>query len=383
MPTEVVEGTARWQYKAFLPHPLPVDLSLAGATWRCAVDATAALARLDGAAGKFPNPHLFVLPALIEEAVSTSALEGTHAAIEDVYQATLFDPTDVSDATAEVRNYVRAAELGVEMIRSMPVVLRVVRETHRALMQDGRGGYAEAGSFRRRQNWIGPRRRSPITESFFVPPPGDRVEGLMNDWEAWVNSAESPFPPVVQVALAHYQFETVHPFIDGNGRVGRLAAVLTFISQGQLQTPLLNLSPYFEDNKQEYVDRLREASASGDFDGWVQFFSDAVRVQSTRALAKAERLMVAQQEIVGHLREVPLRGVAIRIAEDLIRSPFVTPTRAAKDYGVTYETANAAIGRLVEMHVLEEITGKSYGRVFSSPRIVAQLYEDGPRDSGA
>ena len=129
----------------------------------------------------------------------------------------------------------------------------------------------------------------------------------MNDWEAWVNSAESPFPPVVQVALAHYQFETVHPLIDGNGRVGRLAAVLTFISQGQLQTPLLNLSPYFEDNKQEYVDRLREASASGDFDGWVQFFSDAVRVQSTRALAKAERLMVAQQEIVGIIREVPLR----------------------------------------------------------------------------
>ncbi|HEY6475311.1 MAG TPA: Fic/DOC family N-terminal domain-containing protein [Polyangia bacterium] len=377
VPVEVVEGERRWQHKAFLPRPLPTDRDLKQQTWRSVLAATAALSKLDGAVGKFPNPHLFVLPALIEEAVSTSALEGTNAAIEDVYQATLFDAEDLSDATAEVRNYVRAAEHGVEMIRSMPVVLRVIRETHGVLMREGRGDHAEAGSFRRRQSWIGPRRRSPITDSFFVPPPGDAVEALMNDWEAWVNRDSSTFPPVVRVALAHYQFETINPFIDGNGRVGRLAAVLTLIADGQLQAPILNLSPYFEDRRQEHVERLRETSASGDLDSWIEFFADAVRAQSDRALAKAERLIAAQQDVVGRVHAARLRGVALRIAEDLARSPFLTPTRAAKEYEVSYETANTAIGRLVDVGVLTEITGRSYGRVFSSPTIVALLYENG------
>lgn len=157
VPTEVLEGDRRVEYRAFLPVPLPETVHLSSDTWTAAVDATAALARLDGAARKFPNPHLLVRPALVEEAVSTSALEGTYASMEDVFQAALFDLPDYSASTVEVRNYVREAERGWSMVREMPLVLRVVRETHRELMRGARGDYAEAGGFRSRQNWIGPR----------------------------------------------------------------------------------------------------------------------------------------------------------------------------------------------------------------------------------
>ena len=373
VPTEVIAGERRVTYRAFLPAPLPETINLSSETWTAAVDATAALARLDGAARKFPNPHLLVRPALVEEAVSTSALEGTYASMQDVFQAALFDLPDSSASTVEVRNYVRAAERGWSMVREMPLVLRVLRETHEELMRGARGDYAEAGRFRRRQNWIGPGPGSPITESFFVPPPGTEVEGLMNQWEAWVNSRHSGLPSVVHAGLAHYQFETIHPFIDGNGRVGRLAVVLGLIARGELETPLLNISPYLEERRTQYVDHLRELSGTGNLDPWIQFFCSGVEIQSRRALAKAERLTRAQEEVVSRLHQERVRGVAVRIAEDLIGAPYVTPTTASTLYGVTWEAANNAIARLVELGVLQEVTGRSYGRVFASEHILSLL----------
>ncbi|MGN6378787.1 MAG: Fic family protein, partial [Gaiellales bacterium] len=373
VPTEVYEGQRRISYQAFLPEPLPTSISLSSASWTAAVNAAAALARLDGAARRFPNPHLLVRPALVEEAVSTSALEGTYASMQDVFQAALFDLPDYSPSTVEVRNYVRAAEAGWRMVREMPLALRVLRETHNALMQGARGDYAEAGRFRNRQNWIGPRPGSSISDSFFVPPPGEEVERLMNDWESWVNSDRSGLPPVVQAALAHYQFETIHPFIDGNGRVGRLAVVLGLIVHGELETPLLNISPFLEEHRTDYVEHLRTLSATGNFDPWIEFFCSGIEVQSRRALAKAERLTQAREEIVSDLHRDHVRGVAIRIAEDLIGSPYVTPASASTLYEVTWEAANNAIARLVELGVLEEVTGRSYGRVFASERILSLL----------
>jgi Fic family protein len=375
VPTEVSEGQRRIAYRAFLPNPLQRQVTLSSAAWTAAVRAATALARLDGAARRFPNPHLLVRPALVEEAVSTSALEGTYASMNDVFQAALFDLPDHSASTIEVRNYVRAAERGWAMVREMPLALRVLRETHRELMQGARGDYAEAGRFRRRQNWIGPRPGSSIGDSFFVPPPGDEVERLMDDWERWVNEEQAELPPVVRAALAHYQFETIHPFIDGNGRVGRLAVVLGLIVQGELETPLLNISPFLEENREEYVEHLRSLSATGNFDPWIEFFCSGIETQSRRALAKAERLEKAREDIVARLHQQHVRGVALRIAQDLIGLPYVTPTSASQLYEVSWEAANNAIGRLVELGVLEEVTGRSYGRVFASERILALLQE--------
>lgn len=371
MPIRVVEGDRTYDHEAFVPSPLPRELDLSQETWAAVTDGTEALGRLDGAANRLPNPYLLVRPALTKEAVSTSALEGTYAPIEEVFRAELLDEADLSASTAEVRNYVLAAEHGLDLIRTLPISRRLVTEVHGVLMRGSRGEYAEIGSFRNRQNWIGTRRGQPVTESLFVPPPpGELLQDGLDEWEEWVNDQTVRLPILIKVALAHYQFETLHPFIDGNGRVGRLLVVLTLVESGDLKVPLLNVSPFFEEARDDYIDHLRFVSETGEFEPWIAFFADAVRVQSERALAKADDLVNARDEILERLHGAGVRGVAIRIAQDLIGNPFVTPSRAAETYDVTYETANSAISRLVEHEIVRETTGRTYGRIFMSPNIV-------------
>jgi Fic family protein len=368
----VTEGSGRWEHVAFVPAPLPNSIDLERGTWNNVLAASSALSRLDGSARRLPNPSLLVRQALTEEAVSTSALEGTYAPLTDVLQADATDSTDVESSVLEVRNYIRAAERGLDLIKTLPVSLRVAREVHSVLQAGVRGDSSEVGQFRRRQNWIGVRPREPVTESLFVPPPYENVDGCLNDWERWVNR-DDDIPLLVRVALAHYQFETIHPFVDGNGRIGRLIAVLMLIARGELTVPLLNLSPFFEARKDEYVGHLRETSASGDFEPWICFFSDAVREQSEDALRKADTLMALRDKMLNEVHAARLRGVGVRVVEDLIGTPIVTPTRVAAKYGVTYAAANSAVLRLVEVGLLEEVTGRSYGRLFSAPGVIRVL----------
>lgn len=369
---EVTDTERTWEHEAYVPDVLPRHVGFDQETWLAVTEATAALTRLDGAAHRLPNPYLLVRPALTKEAVSTSALEGTFAALEDVMQAEFLDESELLPSTAEVRNYVLAAEQGLELIKTLPISRRLLTTVHGTLMRGSRGDHAEVGAFRRRQNWIGTRQGQPVTESLFVPPPaGEILDRGIDQWEEWVNDGSVTLPTLVKVALGHYQIETLHPFIDGNGRVGRLVIVLTLVESGLLKIPLLNVSPYFEEARDEYIDHLRLVSETGDFEPWVRFFSDAVRVQSERALAKADELVDARDHILRRLHDANVRGVALRIAEDLIGHPFITPTRAAEQFGVTYEGANSAIGRLVEKEVLREVTGRSYARMFMSPQIVS------------
>jgi len=203
-------------------------------------------------------------PALAEEAVSTSALEGTYAAIEDVLQAEFLDPSEVSAETIEVRNYITAAETALRLMRdeNLPICRRLITGINRDLLARTRGDSSDAGEFRTRQNWIGEHRDVPVTEALFVPPPeGEILQRGLDDWEAWIN--ETPgIPTVVHIALGHYQLETLHPFIDGNGRVGRLIAVLMLITSNSLTIPLVNLSPYLEERKDTYVEQLRRPVGS-------------------------------------------------------------------------------------------------------------------------
>jgi Fic family protein len=371
-PIKVFDGDQTWEHVAFVPAPLPHELDLSQQAWTSVTDATAAVSRLDGAAHRLPNPYLLVRPALTKEAVATSALEGTYAAVEDVFEAEFIEESEISASTAEVRNYVLAAELGIDMIRTLPISRRLVTQTHGVLMRGSRGDHAEIGAFRRRQNWIGARRQASVTEALFVPPPaGEILDRGIDDWERWVNDASVTLPVVVRAALAHYQFETLHPFIDGNGRIGRLLIVLMFIEAGVLKIPLLNVSPFLEQARDEYIDHLRTVSETGDFEPWIRFFAEVVRVQSEAALAKADSLIGARDEMIASLHGANVRGVAIRIAEDLVGNPYITATRAAQRFSVTYEGANSAISRLVNEKVLVEVTGRSYGRVFMAPKIVS------------
>ena len=372
VPIRVVLGDQVWEHQAFVPDPLPRTVELSQKTWTIVTEASSALARLDGAGRRLPNPYLLVRPAITREAVSSSALEGTYAELQDVLQAELLDDNNVLDAaTAEVRNYVLAAERGLEMIETLPVSRRVLTETHGILMRGSRGDHAEVGAFRRRQNWIGSRARAPVTEALFVPPPpGETLERGIDDWERWVNDRSITLPTVVKTALAHYQFEALHPFIDGNGRIGRLVVVLTFIAAGDLAIPLLNVSPFFERARDEYIDHLRTVSETGDFEPWVAFFAEAVRVQAQLGLTKAEELIGVRDQITQRLRDVGVRGTAIRIAENIIGYPVTTVARAAEQSGVSYESANSAVGRLVDEGVLHEITGGNYRRVFVAQEVL-------------
>ena len=219
------------------------------------------------------------------------------------------------------------------------------------------------------KNWIGTRRTSPVTEALFLPPPaGDELKNGLDSWERWVNDKTITLASLIRVALAHYQFEALHPFIDGNGRVGRLLIVLTLMEHGDLKIPLLNVSPFFEDARDEYIDHLRSVSESGDFEPWILFFAEAVKTQSERALIKADELIDLRDELVQLVHTAKLRGVALRITDDLIGYPFVTPKRASDRFGVSYEAANSAISRLVDLGVLSEVTGRTYGRMFMSSR---------------
>jgi Fic family protein len=188
-------------------------------------------------------------------------------------------------------------------------------------------------------------------------------------------NADHPLPTLVSAALAHYQFETLHPFIDGNGRVGRLVMVLMFITASDLKIPLLNVSPYLEQHRDEYIDHLRLISETGDFEPWIAFFSEAVKVQSERALLKADRLIDYRETLRQRLHKAGLRGVALQIAEDLVGAPVVTPTAASQKYSVSFQAANSAISRLVDQGVLHEITGRSYARLFVASAVVNMINE--------
>lgn len=265
-----------YQHKAFLPHPLPATLDLEQETHRAVTAATAAVARLDQAAIRLPNPLLLARPAIRREAVSTSALEGTYAALDDVLEADFLHEGEVSAPVLGVINYVRAAEAAYEWIKDRPVTIGMLRELQRILVRGTRGDTPDAGNVRSIQVFIGLNVGRVEDARFVPPPPGDQLEAGFQAWEQWINDVDDP-AVIVRMALGHYQFETLHPFNDGNGRLGRLVCVLQLTACGELRVPVLNLSPWLEQRRQEYQDQLLQVSLTGGFDPWIRFFCEAVR----------------------------------------------------------------------------------------------------------
>jgi Fic family protein len=363
-----------YDHVAFCPAPLPASVPLSERTYKLVSEADRAVGRLDAGTGRLPNPALLVRPTIYREAVSTSALEGTYAALVDVLEADYFDERQQTHEVREVMNYVRAATRALELIKTKPICITLISDLQQVLVKGTRGDFSDAGQLRQGQVYIGERTQG-INNSRYVPPPPDQLPDGMALWEAWINS-DNDVPLLVKAALGHYQFEALHPFSDGNGRLGRLIVVLQLVYAGALALPILNLSPWLEDRKDRYKDLLLDLSAKGDYDPWVQFFAKAVKAQAEDALARVDRIINVREEMLQALRAQRARGVVLEIVDDLIAYPVITATQAALLHNVTFPPANTAIQRLTELGFLRELTGNSYGRVFACTEIMRAV--DGP-----
>lgn len=371
-------------YWAFVPSPLPPTLELDWALVRLISEADHALSELSGAGRLLLNPHLLIAPYMRREAVLSSRIENTQAGMNDLFffEADDTEPPRVPDVQ-EVANYVQAMEYGLERLQELPISVRLVREIHQHLMENVRGDYATPGELRNRQNWIGPPGCS-LQDATYVPPPVQEMDDALSHWERYLH-ADVQEPLLVQCALMHYQFEAIHPFIDGNGRIGRLLITFFLCERGVLSQPLLYLSAFFERYRDEYYRRLLAVSQQGDWRGWIDFFLRGVAIQAQEALAGANQILnlhYQYREMLGS-RRVP--QAALRLIDHLFVNPVVSVSRLSRSWQMSYPTVQKGVERLVDLGILSEMTGQQRNRLFVAHDLLNILARgtDGPHDTGA
>jgi len=371
---QVGQGSAA--YWAFVPNPLPPPLSFDAAWIRQLSDADRALGELAGLGRTLPNPHLLIHPFIRREAVLSSRIEGTQADLADLYafeagQLPLpgIKPAPPEEDVREVHNYVRALEYGLQRLNTLPVSLRLLREVHQRLMEGVRGHQATPGEFRHTQNWIGPAGCS-LNDAPFVPPPVEEMHAALHALEQYLH-AEDNLPPLIRLALIHYQFEAIHPFIDGNGRIGRLLISLLSVHWDLLPLPLLYLSAFFEKHRQDYYNLLMAVSARGTWRDWIEFFLRGVADQARDAVVRAKRLQDLQAEWRVRLTKARSSGLAIRLADSLFDSPFLTIPQAQQRLGLKqYHSARRHVQGLVRVGILKPLDESSYGKTFVAAEIM-------------
>ncbi|MDE3799398.1 Fic family protein [Sinorhizobium meliloti] len=350
--------------KAFVPPPLPPTppIEITGLLTRLSA-AERALGRLDGISILLPNKELFLYMYVRKEAVLSSQIEGTQSTLSDLLR---FETEAISgepvDDIREVSNYVDAMMFGLERMRQLPLSLRLIREMHQRLLDSGRGGTRSPGEFRTSQNWIGGTRPG---NAMFVPPPPNEVMTCLSDWERFIHEDTPNIPPLVKAGLIHVQFETIHPFLDGNGRLGRLLITLFLCATGVLRQPLLYLSLYFKSRRPDYYRLLQEVREYGTWEAWLEFFLDGVTETADQAFETANRIARLfddnRERIV---RESERTGSVLQIHDIMRTSPYLTAASAAKRSALTVPTVNAALDQLQRLGIVEEATGRRRGRVF-------------------
>lgn len=350
--------------KAFVPPPLPPNppLEITGLLTRLSA-AERALGRLDGVSILLPNKELFLYMYVRKEAVLSSQIEGTQSTLSDLLR---FETEAISgepvDDIREVSNYVDAMMFGLERMRQLPLSLRLIREMHQRLLDSRRGGRRSPGEFRTSQNWIGGTRPG---NAMFVPPPANEVMTCLGDWERFIHEETPSIPPLIKAGLIHVQFETIHPFLDGNGRLGRLLITLFLCATGVLQQPLLYLSLYFKSRRPDYYRLLQEVREYGTWEAWLEFFLDGVAETADQAFETANRIArLFHDDRERIVRESERTGSVLQIHEIMRTSPYLTAASAAKRSGLTVPTVNAALDQLQRLGVVEEATGRRRGRVF-------------------
>lgn len=365
-------------YVAFIPRSLPPDPSIVfDDEMRDLLSrADRALGRLDGSVLSLPNPDLFVFMYVRKEAVLSSQIEGTQASLGDILEveAQIFDPTRPND-TEEILNYVNALNYGLLRLQDLPISLRLIREIHERLMQGVRGQHATPGEFRRTQNWIGPAGAT-LRNASFVPPPPSELTRLLGELEHYLHT-EDRLPLLVRIALIHAHFETLHPFLDGNGRMGRLLIAFILCEQSALQRPVLYLSHYLKQHRARYYDLLQATRTDGDWESWIKFFLTGIAEVADEATDTARSIVTMREAHREALIENLGRGAAtgLRFLESLYQRPIFTVATVAEFLNVSPQAANTLTERLAQLGLVSETTGQRRNRVFQySPYV--RLFSD-------
>jgi len=359
-------------YQAFVPDPLPPEIKWTPNLVRALSDADRLVGRLAGEGGRLPNPHLLMRPFVRREAVLSSRIEGTQATLGELLAAEAGAVVERSpEDLREVGNYVVALEHGLGRLNKLPLSLRLVRELHEKLLERVRGGHATPGEFRRSQNWIGPPGCTLETATYIPPPPTEMVTCL-GEWEKFLHDTQ--LPPLLQIALVHYQFEAIHPFLDGNGRVGRLLITLFLVERSILPTPLLYLSAFFEATRQDYYQRLLAISKGGDWEAWLLYFLNGMARQSEDALSRVERI----NALLGKWR-LSVAGTSSKhgllLLDMLTANPFLTIKKAAKKLEVAFTTAQRAVEKLEMLGILSRVSEAKRDRVYCAKPLLEILEE--------
>lgn len=375
-------GLGETAYWAFVPNPLPPKIKADWTLTAAISEADRALSELAGIGRTLPNPHLLIGPFLRREAVLSSRIEGTQTGIADLYayeagQLRFFDTgraAAIASDAQEVLNYVHAIEYGLQRVADLPVSLRLIRELHDRLMVGVRGERATPGEFRRSQNWIGPAGCT-LNQAEFVPPPVSEMTQELGALEQYLHS-DDIYPPLVRLALIHYQFEAIHPFIDGNGRIGRLIISLLLVQWGMLPQPLLYLSAYFARHRQRYYDLLIAISQRGVWQDWLLFFLRGVTEQSQDAIVRARQLQDLQAGWRERLAQARTSALLLSLVDNLFQSPVLTIPEAQRLLGITYRSAQLNIEKLVEAGILQQAGESSYGKTFIAHGILEIIGSD-------
>lgn len=360
---------------AYLPWSLPADVEqLTSNTWSNVVRASESLARLDQCSKSLPDPGLLIYPSLFREALDSSALEGTHGNLTEVLEARFTTVDEQSPETMEILAFIDAAKTAFAAIRHRQLSVGLLNDTQMEMFKNSKIRPRDLGAIRSHQVSIGVESVS-IEHRRFVPPPGDdRLVAGMESLIEWIN-APSDLTPVLRAAMAHYQFEVLHPFGDGNGRVGRLLIILQLMSYGTIGDAIVTLSPWFYKNRDRYEHELLELSISGDWDSWVQFFCEAIIEQCGRLVNSAERLAAWVTETKDAISRRKWSGVINEVVTNLAEWPKITVPWIAKKYSINYASAKYIVEHLVEVGAIVEVTGRKYAKVYAAPKVMEVVDE--------
>jgi len=367
----VESTTAGETVRAFVPHPLPPEPPLQlGEDFDRLERANRYIGRLDALASLIPNPSLFVYYYVRKEAVVSSQIEGTQSSLSDLLLFENEGTSSLPDDVTEVSNYVAAMDRGLRRLRDLPLSKRLIKEIHQRLLASGRGSQSQPGEFRQSQNWVGGTRPG---NAVYVPPPPGEIEPAMDALERFLHDRH---PTLLKAALAHVQFESIHPFLDGNGRIGRLLITFVLCAAGVMQQPILYLSLYFKRHRDSYYELLQRVRTHGDWESWIRFFLDGVIETAGEAVETARSIQAVFDEDRRQLERLGRRaGNTLRVHAYLQKNPITSISRAVDQLHLSFPTVSSCLARMEELDMVGEVTGRSSHRLFSYRRLLRLMAE--------